>query len=496
MQYFILFVLFFTFSFSKELINVNFKDLKLKELINITSQNINQNILVTGDIKGKVDFISNEAIEKKKLLTILKYSLEANGYSLIKNDNILRVVKKDALQKNNKEKKTVLKTKKTIKHIDKKINKIAKQNHTEVIFLKNMEVESLEKILNSIVSQRDYSKRIKPSIAIDKEFNSIILDGSFLEVQNLKNIISKLDILKAQVYVKAKIIELDNSSLEDIGLKFGILGGKIHSGGLYTFSSNLNGGDAIAIDTSSIGLQIPNVSSSLALGASLSLLNKTYALDVISEPSILCINNKQSLIYVGETVSIQTGSTTTDGGNTSNTFEREDIGLTLKVKPRVSDDNKVTLSINTILEGIKNTNTSSLNPDTTKKEIRTTAIVNNGESVILGGLIEKKNEKTIKKVPYMSDVPLIGELFKNRLNDTQNRNLLVIVTPYIIPKNKDLTYVRKELSKLKSLEDEFLEKVLLNLRAKKISTERKKDVSKNLTKEQKHKIEVKKVFGL
>ncbi len=84
-------------------------------------------------------------------------------------------------------------------------------------------------------------------------------------------------------------------------------------------------------------------------------------------------------------------------------LKREDIGLTLKVKPRIGTKNKVRLEINTILEGIKNTKTSSLNPDTSKKEINTTAILNNGESVIIGGLIENKNEKTIEKVPYISE---------------------------------------------------------------------------------------------
>ncbi len=340
-------------------------------------------------------------------------------------------------------------------------------NTIEVIPLINIEAKSLENILKILISQRKYKKNHRPSIAIDEESNSIIIDGVEKEVNNLKQIISKLDILKSQVYVKAKIVEVDDNLVEDIGFRFGILGGKVHSGDLHTFSSNLNGGNAIAIDMSLLGLKIPNVTSSLALGASLSLLNKTYALDIISEPSILCLNNKESSIYVGETVSIQTASTTTDGGTTKNSFKREDIGLTLKVKPRISSFNKVTLDINTIIEGIKNTNTTSFNPDTSKKEVKTTAIVNNGESVIIGGLIENKNEKRIEKIPYASDIPLIGELFKNRLQNSKNKNLIVIVTPYIIPKDKDLTYVRNELSKLKSLEDKFLENVLVNLRNKK-----------------------------
>lgn len=228
----------------------------------------------------------------------------------------------------------------------------------------------------------------------------------------------------------------------------------------------------------------------------MSLLNKTYALNIISQPSILCLNNKESSIYVGETVSIQTGSSTTDGGTTKINYEREDIGLTLKVRPRVSHDSKVLLQINTILEGIKNENFTNSNPDTTKKEVKTTTMVNNGESVIIGGLIENKNQKTVQKIPIAGDIPLIGELFKNRTNDYQNRSLVVIITPYVIPLDKDLTYVRNELSKLKNLEDQFLEKVLLNLRAKKGNKNIELKSSEMLTNEEKHKQRLKNILIL
>jgi len=494
MKLFFLLFLLLTNLFSSELININFKGLKLKELIDVTSKNINKSILVTDLIEGEVDFISNEPIEKSKLLSILKFSLESNGYKLIESDNILRVVKSDFKVFKPIKKRVIKKQHKVIKRSIK--NGIKKNIKTEVVFLSNIEAKNLEKILKEIIAKREE----KTTIAIDEEFNSIIIDGNYDEVKSLKTLISKLDVEKKQVYIKANIIELNNNLLQDVGLRFGIFGGKAFSGGLYTFASNLNLGEAIAIDTSSLNIQIPNVSSSIALGASLNLLNKTYALDIISQPSILCINNKQSSIYVGETISIQTGSTTTDGGTTKTNFEREDVGLTLKVKPRVSKENKVLIQIDTILEGIKNENYTNSNPNTSKKELRTTAVVNNGESVILGGLIENKNQKSVEKIPIAGDIPLIGELFKNRLNDVQNKSLVVIITPYVVPLNKDLTYIREELSKLKSLEDEFLEKVLLTLNAKdksKKGLNNSSQVSKNqLTNEEKHKLRMKKYFNI
>nr|WP_269091763.1 hypothetical protein [Aliarcobacter butzleri] len=201
-----------------------------------------------------------------------------------------------------------------------------------------------------------------------------------------------------------------------------------------------------------------NIKSGLALGASLNLLQQNGALDIVSEPSILAIDNKESSIYVGEKISVEISSTLTDGGLQRTNYEREDIGLTLKVKPRISSDTKLTLEINTLLEGIKSTSVSAgQNPDTLKKEIKTAAILNNGESVIIGGLIENKNEIIEQKVPVLGDIPLFGELFKNDSKMNKKNNLVIIVTPYMIPKSKDITYIREQLSELKKLEDKYLQ---------------------------------------
>ena len=178
----------------------------------------------------------------------------------------------------------------------------------------------------------------------------------------------------------------------------------------------------------------------------------------------MAINNKESSIYVGETISVKTSSSITDGGTTNENYQREDVGLTLKVKPRISNDTKVTLEINTILEGVKTTVTTSGNADTSKKEIKTTAILNNGESVIIGGLIENKEESTKQQVPLLGDIPLIGELFKNKAINTKKNNLVVIVTPYLIPQTKDISFVRNQLAELKSMEDKYLEDSLIRLK--------------------------------
>ncbi len=445
----ILFFLFFCINLqSKELINVNLENLKFDEFIVIASKILNKNILINEPIEGIINFSSSNKLSKDELLNLLETSLEQKGYILKEENNFLKLQKKSEIEE--------------------------QSLSTKIINIKNMDGENLLKILEDIINKRSFKDGIqKPIISFDNQSNSLILLASNNEMTNLLNLINDLDIEQSQVYVQARIIELNDEMLENIGISYGIFGGKVGNHNLSTFSSSLNGGsNSTSIVKDILNLKIPDITSGLALGASLNLLKQNGALNIVSEPSILAINNKESSIYVGEKISVQTSSSISDGGTQRTNFQREDIGLTLKVKPRISSDTKVTLEINTLLEGIKNKSVGAgENPDTLKKEIKTTAILNNGESVIIGGLIENKNEQIEQKVPVLGDIPLLGNAFKNDINLGKKSNLVVIVTPYMVPKTKDITFVRNELAQLKNLEDIYLQDSLIRVKEEAIKKE-------------------------
>ncbi|MDN5098084.1 hypothetical protein O8C85_06055 [Aliarcobacter butzleri] len=421
--------------YSNDEININFKDIKVDDLIKITSKITKKNILVTQIINEKVDYIPTQKITKENLFDILEITLKEKGYFLVDENGVLKVKKIEIIKD--------------------------EEQFTEVISLKNVDGVNIIKILDDIVNKKYINKPTKPFVSLDFESNSLVVMASKDELKQIKSLIQELDKEKAQVYVQAKIIEVNNELVNKIGISYGIISTSARSDGINAISSNLNGGsNAIkeAVDTLGIKVSDINIKSGLALGASLNLLQQNGALDIVSEPSILAIDNKESSIYVGEKISVEISSTLTDGGLQRTNYEREDIGLTLKVKPRISSDTKLTLEINTLLEGIKSTSVSAgQNPDTLKKEIKTAAILNNGESVIIGGLIENKNETIEQKVPFLGDIPLFGGLFKNDSKMNKKNNLVIIVTPYMIPKSKDITYIREQLSELKKLEDKYLQ---------------------------------------
>ena len=606
----------FTFQLNAaEDININFKDLKVMDLVKITSKIINKNILITEEIKGNVDFVSNKPVNKDELVKILAYTLEDKGYSLVQSNDMLRIVKttgsnsnvpvvngnaadslywmvtevftvkdadvdyvaskirhllsKDAKMVTNKEsnalvitdfkdnittakevvsimtsganKDTVIVELKNIDAVEAKknldaiakskfndkietqkisivenrdnnslviigekgnINYLARyiknvdndtsliKKDSKVFSLKNVEAINVIKILDSVVGKKTYADpNRKPLVSVDEESNAIVVMGPSDEIEAIGTLVAELDKEKGQVYVQARIIEVNDKLVDKIGVQYGIFGGTAGSNGLATFSSSLNGGsDSVSLVKDAIGLKIPNIESGLALGASLNLLKENGALDVVSEPSVLAVNNKESSIYVGEKISIQTSSSVTDGGTSRTNYQREDVGLTLKVKPRISSEEKVTLEISTLLEGINETRgLTGGNPDTLKKEIKTTAILNNGESVIIGGLIENRNETTNQKVPVLGDIPVMGSLFRNDSTTMTKKNLVVIVTPYMVPKSKDITYVRNQLSELKSMEDKYLQDSLIRLKEdavkKKADAKKREDKLKALDKE-------------
>ena len=359
--------------------------------------------------------------------------------------------------------------------ISKNLDKKPKRTNltTKIITLKNSDVTNMIKIIQNIIRQKYAGVKNKPSVTADKETNSLIILGKPLQISTLEQIIKALDVPKQQVYVKARILEISNSKISQIGAEFGLLGGIADSSsGIYTLSANL-GGPALAFNPSNLGLSIPTIKQGIALGATLDLLETLGAAKKLSEPSILCINNTSSTIYVGKTLTVLTGKTTST--STSESYTRQDVGLTLKVKPRIDSDNKVSLNVKAVIEDIL-PGSPTLTPITSKREISTTTIVENGQSIIIGGLVRNNNDITTNKVPFFGDIPVIGGLFRHKNINTDKTTLVIMLTPYIVKKPSDLEKLRFTLAKLNNLENQFAHKVI-----KKVKHKTKKEITNQST---------------
>ena len=303
----------------------------------------------------------------------------------------------------------------------------------------------------------------KPTVTVDAELNAVVVYATEREIREIENVVNSLDVERQQVYVKARIFEFSDEKASSVGLKYGIGGGMITSSGIYGFSGSL-GGDLAPVTSFSSMLGsltstntdlITNLKRALALGVTMNLFRNNDAASIISEPSILCVNNKESSLYSGRTVSVlsQSATPTSTTGMTQNSYTREDIGLTLKVKPRISADDKVSLEVKVSLEDVVGGSVGL--PTTTKSEVETVSIVTNGETVIISGLAKDKDTKNVNKIPILGDIPILGIPFRHTSKDKERSNLVIMITPYIVKKSEDLAGIREILGKMDLLEKEL-----------------------------------------
>jgi len=314
---------------------------------------------------------------------------------------------------------------KYIKQLDIKGESTTQQMH--VIPLKNSNVEEMESILSKLIAQmndqvlKESPKGSQPPqkamVVSDVERNALIVLATADQIKNINATVKAIDIPQGQVYVQARIVEINNNLAEQIGVRYGFEGGQItlwvcilpqpilvHLLWLslrnsLAFLNNQttqfdNNGNAYTTYDRPFSFD-QNISKLFALGAHLDLLKQNGAAHILSEPSVLCTNNKEASIEVGQTQSIltQAQQSTQAQGNIINSYSREDIGITLKVKPRLSSNNQVTLEVEAEVEDIlPGSGAAADRPTTTKRKVTTNAIISNGETIILGGLMKNGGE--------------------------------------------------------------------------------------------------------
>jgi len=380
---------------------------------------------------------------------------------------------------------------KYIKQLDIKGESITQKMY--VLRLQNSNVEEMEKIMSQLISQMNNMTPAKPTkkgakptkamVVSDIERNALVILATAEQMKNIRETVNRIDIPKVQVYVKAKIVEVDSNLAEQVGLKYGLNGGAITESGLFTLAGNM-GASALQMSPALLGFLNTNTQTYegqdsngnpiystdpafkfdatdkvFALGATLDLLQKNGAAHLLSEPSVLCTNNKEAEIYVGQTMSILTAAQQSTSGvsNVVNNYSREDIGLTLKVKPRLSSNNQVSLEVETTIEDIDPSSEQQADrPTTTKRTVKTNAIVKNGETIVLGGLIKRVGGQGETAVPYLSEIPVLGDmLFTHHSDVEREQNVVIYLTPYIVRKSSDLKKLKKMLSELEEVQTRY-----------------------------------------
>ncbi|WP_300365205.1 secretin N-terminal domain-containing protein [Hydrogenimonas sp.] len=336
----------------------------------------------------------------------------------------------------------------------------AKEVMSDVIFLNNAEATATVKILTGLMKSFDKETQAHVSVQAKEDINAIAITGTPQAVNLITKVIKKLDIEQQQVYVKAHIYEISQRKMENLGIKWGAVAGGITGNALLTGQLNMGGSVFTLPDILRGALNLDEIDANVAVGAVIDLMKQNGAVNVISEPNILCLNNKKSSVYIGKTISILTSEATGDQttSTTRNTYSREDIGLTLEIKPQIASDNKVLMEVKTKLEDIDQSSTKVADrPTTFKREVQTVAIVRDGENVIIGGLLKDYYSKGETKVPLLGDIPIVGSIFTSKNDIKDQINVIIVLTPYIVKNSESLAEIQMKIAKTEELKADLAE---------------------------------------
>ncbi len=291
-------------------------------------------------------------------------------------------------------------------------------------------------------------------IQADPTTNTLIITASDSVYRDLRTVIDQLDARRAQVYIESLIVEVSATKAAELGVQWAGLSGDSTSsarvGRLTGFSTGGNNliNQAVAKAAGTIPLPPGNgltlgLLNQTGLGALAHALESDSSANILSMPNLITLDNEEAKIIVGQNVPFITGQYTTAasagavGVNPFQTVERQDIGLTLRVKPQISQGGTVKMAIYQENSGIDNTvNTQGAGLVTTKRSLDTNVLVDDGQIIVLGGLIDDNMQDTVEKVPGLGDIPIIGGLFRYKTHNRVKRNLMVFLRPTIIRSNE------------------------------------------------------------
>ncbi|HUH87844.1 MAG TPA: type II secretion system secretin GspD [Pusillimonas sp.] len=300
------------------------------------------------------------------------------------------------------------------------------------------------------------------TVQADPTTNTLIISAPDPLYRSLREVIDLLDQRRAQVLIESLIVEVNAEDAAELGVQWMTGADSINNGGSAFFGGANLGGTGIGanlgnsrttIDAMGAGMSLGLVRGSvnvlgtqlLNLGVLARAMQKQSGANILSTPNLMTLDNEQASIVVGRTVPFVTGTYTTTGDGASNPFQtvqREDVGLTLRIRPQISEGGTVKLSLYQEVSSIDPSSTLPSNGSngaiiTRKRALETNVLVDDGQIIVLGGLLEDMVDDTINSVPLLGDIPVLGNLFKYQKRGRIKTNLMIFLRPHIVRNAQD-----------------------------------------------------------
>jgi type IV pilus assembly protein PilQ len=432
--------------YTGERLTLNFQDIETRAVLQLLADASGQNIVVSDSVSGNVT-LRLQNVPWDQALDIV---LRTKGLDKRRQDNVIIVAPQAELATREK---AELAARKDVQELAP-----LRSEYLQVNYAKAQDMAGLIKTqTNSLLSPRG-------SVAVDDRTNTLLLQDTADRLADVRRLVATLDIPVRQVLIEARIVVVNNDFSRDLGARFGFTNNqKNGNSGLVTTTGTATGTDLaigsaitnrqggpsvfpIAVPTGSgasnrynVNLPVSNPAGSFALGIlgsnfivdlELSAAQAETQANIISSPRVITANQKEAIIEQGVEIPYQQSASS---GATTIQFKK--AVLSLKVKPQITPDNRIILDLDVHKDSVGTVivTSSGVNvPSIDTRSIITQVLVNDGQTVVLGGILETNQRQDETKVPYLGDVPVLGHLFKNTAHKDNKDELMIFITPKIV----------------------------------------------------------------
>ncbi len=414
--------------YTGEKIALDFYETDIKNVFRILREISRKNFIIDDDVRGKVTMTLEKPVPWDQILDLV---LKMNQLGVIYEGDIIRIA---TLKTIKEESESLMESVTAEREAKEKIKDLAPLI-TEYISVSysNAKEEVLPHIESIITKERG-------SISVDERNNQIIITDTAEKIAQAREIVKNIDKVTPQVIIEAKIVELNSETARDIGIQWGMTGGITSSdpragigpqrgfdilGGTYAWTTAMNFPSA---SNSGIGFNFTRIAGTpFVLDAQLTALASSSDVKIVSAPKIVTLDNKKAMIKQGFEVGYFDESEGTDEGRD---VEFKDVDLLLEVTPHVTPDSRISMSIMITKNDISGRFDGI--PQISTNEAQTELLVNDGDTIVIGGIMKNTQSFSETKFPGLSRIPGLGWLFRNDLKSTENKEMLIFITPRIV----------------------------------------------------------------
>lgn len=421
-------------TFDGKRISLNFQDIQVRAVLQLLAEFTGINIVVSNRVEGNITLRLNEVPWDQALNIILT----TQGLDKRQVGNVILIDKTDVFVNRENEELQAIQAAKKLAPIRSELIQI---NYAKAADIATM----LKDKENSLLSERG-------ALSVDTRTNTIWLQDTGPQIEEIRQLIKQLDVPVKQVSIEARIVNVTKDCAEDIGVRFGV-SKPTHLSGTLEGANDLAEGTApadvpiaqrlnvdlgalpVSADPASIGIALAKLGNGVLLDLELSALESEGRAEIIASPRLMTTNQQAALIESGEDIPYQES---TSSGATAVAFKK--AVLSLRVTPQITPDGRLLMDLQINQDSDSGRRVQGV-PIILTKAIETNVLVDNGQTIVLGGIYRQDKNNSITRVPFLGKLPVVGNLFSRSQAKTNNEELLIFITPRIITNNLSISTI-------------------------------------------------------